>query len=300
MKRLVPFLLVTALGAPAFAQEGSRAQALFDEGRRLMRDGRYAEACPKLAASQKLDPGAGTLMNLATCYEKNGQLASAWSTFLEAASAARSANHPEWETAARGRAVWLEPEIPRLVVVVQSKDVPGLVIERDGQPMDPAEWGSSMPIDSGKHTLRAQAPGKKPWSSEIKIAGPRTQITIPALEDESSTAKSESPAGASEDSGSTQRLLGVIAGGAGVISVGVGAFFGVKAGSTNDDALTHCNAVRQCDARGLDLRDTATSQAGVSTGFFVAGVALLAAGAVLYFTAPKRVSTGALQLGGSF
>src|SRR5215207_9774287 len=121
-------------GASAGAQEASRAQALFDEGRRLMTEGKLGEACPKLAASQKLDPGAGTLMNLATCYEKNGQLASAWATFKEAAAASRASGHADWEQAARGRADKLEPELARIVVVVSKEaQAPGLVVERDGR-----------------------------------------------------------------------------------------------------------------------------------------------------------------------
>src|SRR5436305_1863991 len=87
-----------------WAQDVTGAQALFEEGRRLMAAGKYAEACPKLAASQKLDPGAGTLLNLASCYEKAGQNASSWATFKEAAAAARQSGHADWEKAAREKA----------------------------------------------------------------------------------------------------------------------------------------------------------------------------------------------------
>src|SRR5882757_7808503 len=47
-----------------------RAEALFDEGRRLMTAGDFTAACPKFASSQALDPAIGTALNLANCYEK--------------------------------------------------------------------------------------------------------------------------------------------------------------------------------------------------------------------------------------
>ena len=306
--------LVLVVGSPlrtAHAQETSRAQALFDDGRRLMNEGHFPEACPKLAASQKLDPGAGTLMNLATCYEKNNQLASAWATFKEAAAASHASNHADWETAARGRADKLEPELARLAVTVAKEaQVPGLVVERDGKALDAAEWATPIPVDSGPHTIRALAPGKKTWSTQVTIGGPRSQasVAVPLLENEQAGAPPpERPAAPPprpsdpKDEGGTQRLVGLVVGGAGLVSLGAGAFFGLKARSTYDDALGQCNPSFQCRQRGLDLADDAKSQATISTIAFVAGGLLLAGGGVLYFTAPRgatRVGLGGPGLAG--
>src|SRR4051794_21941124 len=112
--RKLSLVLTATLGLmahPLAAQSSSdkaTAEALFANGRRLMASGDYAAACPKFAASQKLDPGVGTLLNLADCYEKKGQTASAWGEFLEAASAARAIGSKEREQAARDRAQSLE------------------------------------------------------------------------------------------------------------------------------------------------------------------------------------------------
>lgn len=73
--------------ASAHAQSSSSgeivaaARALFDDGKRLMLEKRWDEACPKLAESQRLDPGGGTILALALCYEGTGKTATAWATF---------------------------------------------------------------------------------------------------------------------------------------------------------------------------------------------------------------------------
>jgi len=62
----------------AFAQNSGAAQSLFEEGVRLMKEKKYAEACPKLAESHKLEPGGGTDFNLAICPEGEGKPATAY------------------------------------------------------------------------------------------------------------------------------------------------------------------------------------------------------------------------------
>src|SRR5580692_11941446 len=131
--RAIALTLATDLLATAGIARAQRtgadaaATALFDEGRRLMDQHRWGDACPKLAESERLAPSGGTLLNLAECYEHTGQTASAWVAWKDAASRANAAGKADVEKRALAKAAALEPTLAHLTVTVDSaSDVPGL------------------------------------------------------------------------------------------------------------------------------------------------------------------------------
>ena len=67
------------------------AEQLFRDGRALIGQGKFDEACEKFAASQRLAPAIGTLLNLAVCREKQGRDATAWSLYADAEAQAQRA-----------------------------------------------------------------------------------------------------------------------------------------------------------------------------------------------------------------
>jgi hypothetical protein len=307
-------VMVPAIARAQSASDQAAATALFKQGRDLMAAGRYADACPKLAESQRLDPGAGTLLNLATCYEKNGQIASAWTTYQDAASAAQRAGEAERVKAARAKVAALEPTLPTLTIVVPATaDRPDLEIRRDGALVGRAAWGAPIPVDPGPHPLDASAPGKTPWHGQAQVggAGAKVSIEIPPLADAAATPPPAPPAPPSPtpapapapppdsatppSSGSTQRLLGLVSGGVGVVGIGVGSVFGAIAMGKNNSASGHCNGT-VCDAPTVSTLNDARTDATVSTVAFAAGGVLLAAGVVLYLTAPRGAPTAGLVL----
>ena len=96
MKRVAASLaLLVALAsartslAQTSAADKATAQALYDEGKRLMDAGQYAQACPKFAESARLDPSSGVELALGLCYEGQGKIASAWGAYVLATSLAR-------------------------------------------------------------------------------------------------------------------------------------------------------------------------------------------------------------------
>jgi formylglycine-generating enzyme required for sulfatase activity len=84
------------LSTPALAQvsqaDALAAESLFREAKDLVTGGKTAEACPKFAESQRLDPQIGTLLYLATCHSQEGKSATAWAEFLQAADQAARAH----------------------------------------------------------------------------------------------------------------------------------------------------------------------------------------------------------------
>lgn len=185
------FLVGALLLAPraGFAQTETRAavaEALYRQARDLMAAGNYAEACPKFAQSQQLDPATGTLLNLAACHEKQGRLASAWLEYSDALVAARRDGREDRVEYARERARELEPKLSRLTLsLAPGADAVGLTIELDGASIGSAVFGVPTAVDPGEHTVKASAPGKKPSTLTVRIGAEADQrtLTIPPLED---------------------------------------------------------------------------------------------------------------------
>jgi hypothetical protein len=176
------------VAAQGTAQDRALSQSLFEQARSLMQSGNYAEACPKLAESHRLDPAGGTLLNLGICYEKAGKLASAWATFDEAAAVARKEGRADREKVARRYIEELRPRLSYVTIQVPAgADVPGLELRLDGRVLSRAAWGTPVPLDGGEHRIEAAAPGKHGAAVSLAITGEaqRKQIEIPKLEDAS-------------------------------------------------------------------------------------------------------------------
>jgi hypothetical protein len=311
--RGVAVVACVLLGLPHSARADSSggdvaATALFDEGRRLMTTHNYAEACPKLAESQRLAPSGGTLLNLAECYEHVGQTASAWAAWKDAAARANAAGKAQAEKMALDRAAALEPKLARLTVALApDSDVAGLEIKRDGVTLGRAEYSVPIPVDPGTHIVEARAPKKKALSAQIDVAPKQldARVTVQLSDDAAMPVASASTATvpaaptaapvpadrqASSGGGSTQRTVAWVTLGAGVVGVAVGSIFGLEAKSNNDQALQpqNCRTSAFCTQKGLTLTSDAKDDATASTIAFVIGGAALATGAVLWLTAPAE------------
>jgi hypothetical protein len=110
--------LIVPFSARAQSPEQSTSQkpdpiavALFEEARRLIVEGKCAEAIPKLQESLEHARTVGALLNLADCYANFGRTASAWTTFRLAATTPTDAKDTKRSKYATERADALEAEL---------------------------------------------------------------------------------------------------------------------------------------------------------------------------------------------
>ena len=290
----------------AAAQSKTIAEQLFNEARELVKTGNWAEACPKFEASFKQDPALGTRLNLATCYEHIGRLASAWGLYRESADLASKAGDTKRADFAQKQALVLEPRLPKLMIKPSPQLPAGFTVQRDGAPVNPGEFGVALYTDPGVHEVTASAPGFEAVSQKVTLVEGKTEtVAIPDLvarpEPVKPDEKPEQPLADTTPISPTRKYIGLGVGGAGIVMVGVGLVIGAQAMSANNRAKELCGNDLVCSAENFDegkkLVADGRSKATISTVLVVAGGAAIAAGAVVYLTAPHaRERTTAARL----
>jgi hypothetical protein len=303
-------LVVCLVGPRAGAQpvdpgKLAAAQALFDQAQAAIDKKDYASACPKLEEVTHLLPnGIGGQVTLAQCYEGAGRLASAWSTYVVAQAAAARALRPDQEKQARERAQALKAKLAQLTVVVPdaTRLLPGLSITRDGIPVGAAQWGTPSPVDKGKHAVVATATGKPRWEKVVEVPddGAGVVVEVAGLAEAPAAPPPREPPGAFW---SGLRIGGASLVGVGLVGVGVGSAFGAIALAKKNQSGSACGSSvgssdpNFCTGPGAQLRSDGLRAASISTGTFIAGGVVLAAGVTLFAVAPRTLPKVEARLG---
>jgi hypothetical protein len=273
-------LVPRAANAQATSGDSARAEALFQESKTLIDAGDYTRACPKLTESYRLDPGAGTLLALALCHERQGKTATAFAQFKESVVLAKKA----------GRADREKPLLSHLTVVAP-EGVGDVVIRRDGVVLARRDWGARAIVDPGVHVVEASAPGKKAFSKTLTV-DPITdeKIVKVLLEDDRPAPTPSVPSAPPEGEPASppadkKRIAGFVVGGVGIIGLGVGTVFGVKALGKNSDAKALCANPSACNnPDAVQLSHDAGTAANISNVALLVGLAGLGIGTYLVLT----------------
>ena len=307
---LATVALLAAFAGSARAQSASaEAEQLFRDGKRLMKEGDYAEACDAFEASNQKDPAVTTQLNLADCREKNGQLASAWGVFLEVERATRGDDkQATYHKTAHDRAAKLEPRLSYLTVSVPDESkVSGLELTRNGIDVPSGSWNRAIPVDGGDYTITGHAPGHEEWSTTVHVDAEADQVSVdvPKFKEvdvlmEDTEAKQPPPDEPDEpivvDSPSAftgTRKAALAVGGVGLLAAGAGIVLGLQSKGFEDDAngiCMHSPCARADEANALlDKSDSRALLANISFG--VAGAAVIGAVVLWFVGAPDAAST---------
>jgi hypothetical protein len=323
-------ILGVVIPAVAWGQASPQAEALFRDGKQLMKEGKLDEACLAFEGSEHAEHNVATILSLADCREKNHQYAAAWALFLQADSQTRSdPSKAVLNKTAKTRARALESKLSYLTINVPDESrIPELVVLRDGQPVDQAEWNRSIPADGGAHVIAGKAPGHESWSTTVtlKPENDKQAVEVPKFKalpeivnkppHDAAGQALMTPPQPPEPSPFTMRRkigIGVAAGGLGVgLAMVIG--FGLAAESQHDDAVATCppSACSPQNARDAQSKDNrAHSYAHYADAGLVVPLVAAAVGAVLWFTgkpespsavaiAPQVGSTTGLAVVGRF
>jgi hypothetical protein len=316
MRRALSTVLVLSFAAGRAqaqpADASTLAEQLFNQGRDLAEANQWPAACAKFEASLRYDPALGTRLNLATCYEHTGKLASAWGLYRESSELASQAGDVKRRDYARKQAAALEPRLPRLAIAPPARPPAGFVVKRDGTVIDAGALGAALYVDAGPHEITASAPGFEAFTQTATLVeGKSETVAIPELtaapalpprpperpaRDHGDRAVDAAPVGRVSR---TRAYIALGSGAVGVAAVGVGLIFGAKASSAFSDARALCTSL-VCSPddypKGQQLMREARSRATIATVSVTAGAAAIAAGAIVYFTAPRTRERAAARI----
>ena len=272
--------------SPAKSSTSERADALFEKGKADMSAGRNASACAAFAESQDLDPQEGTLLALGLCREQEGKLLRAFAALRDvSASATRSARDDRLRVA-RAALARITPKIGRVVVRAPKANACSS-LRLDADVLARADVEREVPVEPGSHRVVCVRPSGSEWTSDVAVTAGATAIVVPPEPSSNDIgAPAPRPTETTTPSGGLSPLWGWGFGAAGLVTLGIGGFFGIRAFDKWSDVEDRCEPRACRDRTALDDASDARTAATVSNITLVAGAVLLAAGIYILVAKP--------------
>jgi len=315
-------VLTSATLASAQARDPVAADALFRQARSLMKEGNYAAACPKLAESQRLDPAAGTGINLGDCYQKTGQLADALQSLRDALDMLQP-DDPRLAPVKQEIAA-LTQRVPRLTIKLAPNAPAGTKVVRDDIEYGAASLGVPLPMNPGEHSVVVDAPGrsKKPYRVSL-VEGQVAELTVtvgaelaPGPADApvasapppsvSQPTPTKAPVADSPEARPPSNTLGWVLGSVGVVGLGTGIVTGLMLNDRQSTVDANCDSkTKLCNETGYSAAESGRTLRTVSYIGWGVGLAGIAAGSYFLFlagpnTAPTTTVGAAASGDGAF
>lgn len=294
-----PEILLCSLALLLFSRASlagdAAAEALFRAGREAADKGDDAAACARFEESHRLEPAAGTVFNLALCYERRGQVASAWQRFRETKD--RLPSSDDRLALVQERIAALEPRLPKLTLRLGANDSAATVL-RDGVEQRGASLGIALPIDPGEHEITVRAPGHALHTESVTIAeGESKELVLSLGPAEAGSAEAAGKvAPTSPQSGySSQKTLGFVVGGVGIAGIATSLLTGALVINRKNKVERECVG-SECTRAGVDAARSGRTLSMVSTVAFAVGAVGVGVGLYLTLSAKPETETAKLEL----
>jgi len=197
----------------------------------------------------------------------------------------------------------LTPKIPSITVQITGATLAEVSVQIDGAPIAQELLGEARPVNPGPHKVEGLRNSEQAVlelslaESEHKPAVLVFHTPVAAAPLAAQTTAAPPPESDSHPGLGRQRTLALIAGGVGVVGIGVGTVFGFKSKSDHDEAEKYCTGSQCSDPRGVSAGNDAHAAGNVSTVAMIVGGVGLAGAAVLWFTAPHASASTSARLG---
>jgi hypothetical protein len=286
------------VASPAFAQSAAEgratARALGVEGQAALDAKDYKKAEELFRRAESLFNAPTLLLGLARSSAGEGKFVEAWEAYnrIVLDGLTNTAAFSEALASAKREIGAVEGRRSRVVITVTGPASAHAVL--DETPVQNDALGVPIFLNPGAHAVKVTADGFDPASQKFEVAEGKTAtvaLTMAANPTAVAAPVAAPPSGSTPGSSwSTQKTLALVAGGVGIVGIGVGAAFGVTASSDASTTKSDC-PVGTCTAQGhasaLSEHSSAATAGDVSTAMFIVGGVGLAAAVVLWFTAPS-------------
>ena len=184
-------------------------------------------------------------------------------------------------------------------------DLIAVKVTMDGEVLTDHLEGTAIAVDPGSHKFVFESAGRPRTEKQFLIRegdkSRRERIVLDSAAGGTGTTApgatlTSSPAAPSSGLGGA-RIGALVAGGAGVVALGVGTVFGLRSKSKHDEATKACPSSPCTTKEGSDLWNDAISAGNIATIGFIVGAVGLAGGVALWFVGAPESSGGSTQVG---
>lgn len=283
--------VIGALASAAAAEpkaDKTRADKLFDDGRKYLATKEYALACTAFEQSQAADPAIGTQLNIALCYEQWGHVAAAYRAYVEAERVA-AAKKDDRAKGAHKKVDELGPKVPRVTLALPPDADASASVSLDGTEVPHDQLGTAQLVEVGTHQVEGRVVGKPARVTPFEVAAGQALLVVVLVPKPDVVVVVAPPVLAPPPPPPPSRSPGKLYGGlaltgVGAVAIGVAAAVGLGARGDYGNAIASCPMLQCTTTAAFDATHDARSRANAMTFVAGGGIALAAVGVYLIAT----------------